>query len=426
MIDKNQIEQWLQEGLITQGQAKKMLFDVMQQKEEKTSHKITIALSILGSLFLGVGAVLFVASNWELIPNIIKTALLMSSTFAAYAMGYLFKYKLQNLPTVGASLLFLGSLLFGATIFLIAQMYHVNANNYTLILIWFIGIFPMVYAFLSEPIALLSVFLSFCWIGLFFYQNGRAFWGDSFGLTLILISYLLLGVFLFSLGSLHYFFNRLKNIARIYRLAGINTIMFCLFLLSFKFVYSDTFIGKFSIRSLSSFLLLQAGKILFIGIMLCSIFIILFSLINLIYNPSKSKTNILENAFSIAITLSALLCFFVLTPTSFYLLLFNFILISLIFLLIILGYEKEDIRLVNVGMLGVLTFIAARYFDFFWNLMSRSLFFMIGGLILVFCSIILERKRRELKNALGKAEKQILVELSQKKHLIFLFGIFWL
>ena len=436
MIDKNQIEQWLHENLITQEQAKKMLLDVMQKKQETTSNKITIAISTIGSLFLGIGAILFVASNWQLIPNVIKASLLIGSTFGTYAVGYLLKYKLQNLPKVGASLLFLGSLLFGTSIFLIAQMYHVNANNHTLVLIWLIGVLPLVYAFLSIPIALLSIFLSYLWVGLFLHHNYISlYWyhGAYNDATLIPILYVLLGVFLFSLGSLHYFFNKLKNIAQIYRLAGINTIMFCLFFLSFRFIYAINLLGypeyaasSFSIRFLSSFLSLPAGKMLFIWIILCSIFNILFSVISSIYNPSKSKFNILESILSVTITLSALLCFFVVTTTSFYLLLFNFILLNLIFLLIIFGYRKEDIRLINVGMLWLAAFIAARYFDFFWNFLSRSLFFIIGGLILVFCGIILERKRRELKNELEQPSKHTTIDLSRKKYIFILLGFFWL
>jgi uncharacterized membrane protein len=125
------------------------------------------------------------------------------------------------------------------------------------------------------------------------------------------------------------------------------------------------------------------------------------------FNPSKSKLNLVESVPSIIITLSALLCFFVVTTTSFYLLLFNFILLSLIFLLIILGYQKEDTQLVSTGMLWLVAFIAARYFDFFWNLMSRSLFFIVGGVILVVCGIILERKRREFKATLEQRGKHV-------------------
>ena len=46
-------------------------------------------------------------------------------------------------------------------------------------------------------------------------------------------------------------------------------------------------------------------------------------------------------------------------------------------------------------------YIIAKYFDFFWDLLARSVFFMVGGIILVIGGIILERKRRELKKIIG-------------------------
>jgi len=90
-----------------------------------------------------------------------------------------------------------------------------------------------------------------------------------------------------------------------------------------------------------------------------------------------------------------------------------------------LGYQKEDTRLVSIGMFWLVAFVAARYFDFFWSLMYRSLFFIVGGLILVVCSIILERKRRELKDTLEQRGKLAPLELSRKKYLFLFFGFVW-
>ena len=54
-------------------------------------------------------------------------------------------------------------------------------------------------------------------------------------------------------------------------------------------------------------------------------------------------------------------------------------------------------QIVNTGMFWLSALILVRYFDFFWDLLPRSLFFMVGGLILVLGGIALEKKRRQLK-----------------------------
>ncbi|MPM76527.1 hypothetical protein SDC9_123525 [bioreactor metagenome] len=85
------------------------------------------------------------------------------------------------------------------------------------------------------------------------------------------------------------------------------------------------------------------------------------------------------------------------SPEKVYIVLFNVIFLGLLTLLLYAGYNMEDIGIVNTAMLWFVLLIFARYFDFFWELLPRSLFFMFGGIVLLAISTILERKRRELK-----------------------------
>ena len=116
MTNEKQIQEWLESGTITQEQAQKMLADVDQKSKEERSNKFIVAISTIGAILLGIGAILFVASNWREIPDLMKVLILLGSTFGAYYLGYLFKYDKKNLPKVGVSLFFLGALLFGASI----------------------------------------------------------------------------------------------------------------------------------------------------------------------------------------------------------------------------------------------------------------------------------------------------------------------
>jgi uncharacterized membrane protein len=77
--------------------------------------------------------------------------------------------------------------------------------------------------------------------------------------------------------------------------------------------------------------------------------------------------------------------------------LFNIIFLGLLVLFLYAGYNTEDIGIINTAMFWFLLLIFARYFDFFWDLLPRSLFFIVGGLALLVISLGLERKRRELK-----------------------------
>lgn len=388
MVDEKQIRKWLKDGTITQKQAKKMLVDTTHYKKEQSSNKLIVAISTIGAILLGIGAILFIASNWQEIPNIVKVLILVGSTFGAYYLGYLFKYQKQNLPKVGVSLIFLGALLFGATIFLIAQIYHIGANNHALVLIWLIGVLPLVYAFVSIPIAGLSSLLFFIWLGLFVFRNisFEKAMGDFFALPVL---YLAAGLLLFSIGGLHYLSSKLKDIARVYRLAGIKVALLSVFLLTFRF-FSGNYNGH-NIRENA----VISGQFT-VGVVIFSILAIIFLVVNWFFNNAE-EVSIIEGPVSLGILGMVLIFFFFPLTTNIYVLLFNLIFVALVGVILYAGYEREDINLVNLGGSWLSLFIVVKYFDFFWDLLPRSLFFMVGGIILVLGGIALERKRRQLK-----------------------------
>jgi uncharacterized membrane protein len=396
MTNEKQIQEWLESGTITQEQAKKMLTDVDQKSKEERSNKFIVAISTIGAILLSMGAILFVASNWEEIPDLMKVLILLGSTFGAYYLGYLFKYDKKNLPKVGVSLFFLGALLFGASIFLIAQIYHINANAHSLVLIWLIGVLPLIYAFRSEPIAALSSLLFFIWIGLFIFRGGLFDDEDIFFSFPVI--YLSAGTLLFSIGGLHYLKPQLIKIARIFRIAGIKIAMLSLFLLTFKFF--SGYIDSYWFRN--SRMLEDMSSQLMIGIVLFSILAIIGLVINLLFNPSQSKTNSFENGAALGLLGFTLLFFFFPAESSVYTVIYNLLFAGLTIFLIYIGYQRSDIKIVNIGIFWLSVFIFAKYFDFLWDLMDRSLFFIVGGLILVLGGIAMERKRRQIKEDFTK------------------------
>ncbi len=392
MIDDRLISKWVKEGTITKAQAKKMLADVSKGRKEASSNKMIIAASTIGSILLGIGAILFIASNWQKLPDITKTLILVLSTFAAYYLGYLFRYQKQNLPKVGAALMFLGALLFGATVILVAQIYNLNANTHILVLIWLVGILPLVYALQSMPIAGLAALLSYVWMILFFAPSNRGwfwFFDSEFFLlnlpTLLLVS----SVMLFSIGGIHYLYERFSKIARIYRVAALKVLLISLFFLTFNFISQRR----------DYFQSIGVPEKFVIGFVAFSIISIIFSVVNWFFNRSE-KTSLIEGPVGIGLVALALIFFYFPSETSIYVLLFNLVLAGFILLLLYAGYQREDMKLVNMGMFWLSVFIVVKYFDWFWSLLPRSLFFIVGGLVLVLGGIALEKKRRQIKQEL--------------------------
>ncbi|MAG11295.1 MAG: hypothetical protein CMI52_00600 [Parcubacteria group bacterium] len=382
MANKKDVEEWVREGTITQAQADKMLADTKVKKEKARTNSMVTTFSTIGAISLGIGAVLFVASNWDAMSNLLKIFILVGSTFLATFIGYYLKYVKKNLPVVGASLLFLGTLLFGATLFLVTQMYHINANNSTIVLVWLLGILPLIYGFKSRPIAALSIVLFLVWIGLVVEHQSDLF-GMVVDVAYLPLLYLMSGMLLFGIGTVHYFSDSLKEIARMYRLAGLRLVAFVAFLFTFDWFIPS---GGGDVSTYFTFFFLTVA-----------VAALLLVVVGLFFNPAKSKTIVLESGFTIGLLGLGLLNFFFPISDGVYQILYNLVFVALIVALYYVGFHREDITVVNLAMGWTAIYFFARYFDFFYDLLDRSIFFIVGGLIFVMGGIALEYKRRDIK-----------------------------
>ncbi len=74
----------------------------------------------------------------------------------------------------------------------------------------------------------------------------------------------------------------------------------------------------------------------------------------------------------------------------------NLVYAAMIVGIIVLGYIKRYNAYINIGILFFVLDVIARYFDFFWELLPRSIFFITGGIMLLAGGIFLEKKRRKV------------------------------
>ncbi len=74
-------------------------------------------ISVLGSILVGIGVLLFIAANWSEIPRFAKLGIIFVSLLASHGTGYWLRYEKKSYPRVGASLILLGSILLESGIF---------------------------------------------------------------------------------------------------------------------------------------------------------------------------------------------------------------------------------------------------------------------------------------------------------------------
>jgi len=105
---------------------------------------------IVGAILVGAGIFSFIAANWQNMDKFTKIFAIFVSMITCNLAGWYFKEKTQNIKT-GYALIFLGTIIFGAGIFLVAQIFHTRGNWPDGFILWMIGSLAMAYA-LNSPL----------------------------------------------------------------------------------------------------------------------------------------------------------------------------------------------------------------------------------------------------------------------------------
>lgn len=121
-------QEWVQRGIITPEQYEQLLAFY------PASPNAIGLLPLLGSLLILLSALSLVAANWQSLPEMVRLLLLLGSITAAYLSGEYFLRR-QN-ESLGIGLIGLGLLLFGIGIILTSQMYQLIGYDLTGLVAW--------------------------------------------------------------------------------------------------------------------------------------------------------------------------------------------------------------------------------------------------------------------------------------------------
>lgn len=156
-----QLKFWVVEGLLSPQQA-----EVLRQRYPKPKVGApwgVIIFSGLGAVVCGLGVILLLAYNWQDIPKAGKLALIFMSILASHATGLkLFTLEDWRKP-LGEAMTLLGTMLYGAGIWLVAQIYHIDEHFPNGFLLWGLGALALAWAMPSVAQGILSVVLLAIW-----------------------------------------------------------------------------------------------------------------------------------------------------------------------------------------------------------------------------------------------------------------------
>ncbi|MEM7579288.1 MAG: DUF2157 domain-containing protein [Cyanobacteria bacterium P01_A01_bin.80] len=196
---RKEAEIWRDEGIIQNSQYEKLSeryqFDSL---DNVAQDRFIFILIGVGCILVGLGAITFVAANWQSWSREVKLILLLSLFFATNIIGFFLwrepvfdnagKKRRQRKRIFGHGLLLLGALLLGANMAFMAQTFHMSGADYELYLFWGIGVLVMAYGL---RLASLGVF-SFVLISFGYWMGLGNLWNSSgeFSLSRIIIQYM--------------------------------------------------------------------------------------------------------------------------------------------------------------------------------------------------------------------------------------------
>lgn len=155
---ERQLDHWREKGWVTEaGHA--AIRDEIHQGSARFG--LSGVLGVIGATLLAFGIMMFVGANWQEMPRLARLGLLAGSMWAAYGLAaWLY---VRNHPAFGHAAVLLGAAIFGASIMLIAQMYHLEGHPPGAVLVWGIGTGLAAFLFRSNPAYALAILLAGLW-----------------------------------------------------------------------------------------------------------------------------------------------------------------------------------------------------------------------------------------------------------------------
>ncbi len=166
------MKRWVAMGWVTPDNAEAIIADLPQSKP---GNKIATIIGILGAILLAAGVVLFVSANWQEISKLGRMLLIISAMWGAF--GFAVWLKKSTHDYMSEAMMGLGAAIFGANIMLIAQMYHIEGRFPDAFLFWAVGALLAVVLLQSRLVLVLAFGLIAIWAGSEIFDYGqKLFW----------------------------------------------------------------------------------------------------------------------------------------------------------------------------------------------------------------------------------------------------------
>ncbi|MDG3007442.1 DUF2157 domain-containing protein [Paludisphaera mucosa] len=140
-----ELEAWTTQGLLSGDQAKGVLGlyegGTPEGEAARRTDRASSAVMGLGALMIGLAVLTAVAFNWQELSTSVRIALILLTLGGTYAGAWALRYR-AGARTASDVVCFLGCLLYGAGIWLVAQMFNFNVTGVEGFWWWAVGVLP--------------------------------------------------------------------------------------------------------------------------------------------------------------------------------------------------------------------------------------------------------------------------------------------
>lgn len=154
------LEKWIAKGWVPAENASVILADAAKTP---SSNKVAAIVGILGAILLAAGVALFVSANWQEMSKLTRVALLL--TVLSSTLGAAIWLQRTSHDYLLEAVLLLAAGIFGANIMLIAQIYHIDNHYPDGLILWTAGALLITLLLRSRAALVLAFGLIGWWAG---------------------------------------------------------------------------------------------------------------------------------------------------------------------------------------------------------------------------------------------------------------------
>ena len=163
----DELSVWRRDAIVTDQQAQRIadLYEGAGETAERGRSRSVSILMAAAATLVGLAALLLIGYNWEQLSRESKLAMILGTVALTHAGAFSLRYK-RNARALSDKVFFLGCLFYGAGIWLVAQVFHLDAHYPDGVWWWAVGALPFALALETRALHALVIALLGLWAGM--------------------------------------------------------------------------------------------------------------------------------------------------------------------------------------------------------------------------------------------------------------------